>query len=110
ALGRAQDGRIGVEAFGHRAVVRCTNGGSPQSAINICVRAGDLALDDHAADALAGRIKRLIYQGGHFRADVALDASPDHCLTLNLAEPTPLNVGDAIRVALRDGWLVPHEG
>jgi iron(III) transport system ATP-binding protein len=97
-------GRVAVRMLDHAAVVRCQPDAAASGAAAICVRADDLAL---APAGMAGRVQRLVYQGGHFIADVALEGPSPLPVRVQVAEPAPVAVGDAVHVAIRDGWLVP---
>ncbi len=37
------------------------------------------------------------------------DAAPDIRLLLDLPEPAPIAVGDAVHLAVRDGWILPQD-
>ncbi|CAN1488207.1 PotA ABC-type spermidine/putrescine transport systems, ATPase components [Rhabdaerophilaceae bacterium] len=108
-IGKPENGGIAVEVLGHRAQVRCSRTHAPPTTMKLCVRAQDLAVDETCADALQATITRVVYQGGHFMAQVVLACRPDLSLALMLPEPTPFNVGDSLRIAVRDGWLIPGQ-
>jgi iron(III) transport system ATP-binding protein len=106
-MGPINAGHMRVNVMGHEALVRC----SPNIRLGgegaICVRANDLALGGAVAAGLAGRIRRLVYQGGLYHAEVALERSPDRVLSLNLPEPPSVASGDRVSVVIRDGWVLP---
>ncbi len=104
------DGRLAVDVLGHRAVVRGRPDIGPGGPGQVCVRAGDLAIVSDGQDGLAATLRRLVYQGGHFHADIVLDQHPGLALALTLPEPAALAAGDAVRIAVRDGWLLPEAG
>lgn len=108
--GPPNTGHAAVVVLGHRAIVRCPLDISSQPEVSICVRARDLAADDSVPDALSARIKRKVYQGGQFHADLALERAPDLPLAMTLPDATRYEAGDDIRIVLRDGWLVPNRG
>ncbi|MGL4636627.1 MAG: ABC transporter ATP-binding protein [Beijerinckiaceae bacterium] len=101
-------GAISVDIMGHRCVVRCAGSAVAQGEGAVCVRANDLVIDPLATSGLAGHIKRLVYQGGHFHADVVLEHNSAIVLPLVLPEPTMVAPGDKVRVVIRDGWLLPE--
>jgi iron(III) transport system ATP-binding protein len=107
--GPVSGGRVAVQVAAHggaahAAVVRCRPDAAAAGDAAVCVRPDDLAL---AAAGMAGRVERLVYQGGHFLADVALAGSAPLQVRVHVPEPAPVAAGDAVHVAIRDGWLVP---
>lgn len=106
--GMPEAGRVAVNVLGHRAVVRCRAGTPASGAVKICVRAQDLNISRQAKDALSARLKRLVYQGGHFHADLVIEAPGSLPLTLALPEPTDAKPGDLLPITLLDGWVVPE--
>lgn len=68
----------------------------------LCVRPGDLAL---ATDGVPGRVIDCHYRGTVYRVAIRPDATTD--LVLELDCPTPLALGAAVQVAIRDGWVLP---
>jgi iron(III) transport system ATP-binding protein len=97
-------GKVAVDILGHRAVVRCRPGQPAAGAGDVCVRSHDLVF---GADGIAAEVRRLIYQGGRFLAEVAVSGPSPLLLRVLTAEPAPVAVGDKVRVAIRDGWLLP---
>ena len=53
------------------------------------------------------RVTGAIYQGGHFRVEALAEAAADVPLHLVVAEPCRLAPGDAINIAIDDGWVIP---
>lgn len=103
-----EQGRVAVDVLGHRCVVRCRPDQGATGSAKICVRAQDLRIDRTAKDALSARLKRLVYQGGHFHADLALEGAGNLPLTIILPEPTDVQPGDLLPIILADGWVVPE--
>jgi iron(III) transport system ATP-binding protein len=108
--GTTVGGRVAVTIFGHRAMMRCRPDAKISGAVKICLRAQDLVVDPTAADAIVARLKRLVYQGGHFHAELLIEGGHDVPLGLALPEPTAVQPGDLFRVTCRDGWIVPEAG
>jgi iron(III) transport system ATP-binding protein len=100
-------GTVSVDVYGHQAIVRCATGEPLSADIKLCIRATDLSASRTKQGTLAGRVKRLIYQGGHFLADVTLQAAPDITVSLMLPEPAEYAEGDSIGVSIKDGWCLP---
>ncbi|MBN8533017.1 MAG: ABC transporter ATP-binding protein [Rhizobiales bacterium] len=106
--GEPANGRVAVDILGHRAVIRCGPDHGAQGPVKICVRAQDLAVDRQASDPLSARLRRLVYQGGHFQADLLLENAENLPLALTLPEPCEVAPGDLLPIVLRDGWVVPQ--
>ncbi len=101
--GHVNGGRCPVELFGRTVVLRCRRGQNP-GPVKVCLRPEDLALDD--GDGLPGRVRRATYKGGFSEIEVTPDEAPETCLLLSLVEsPEP---GKAVKLAVRDGWVVPN--
>ncbi len=106
ALDRRGAGHCDVELLGAISPMRCSPGEKGGRQAEICLRPGNLAL---AAEGLPARIVSLTYRGGAFRGVAAPDAAPDIRLLLDLPEPAPIAVGDAVNLTLRDGWILPQD-
>ncbi len=102
--GAPSAGRLPVIVGGHRAVIRCRADAPSSGAGKLCVRAQDLTF---AAEGMPGRVERLVYLGGRFIAEVMLDAPLSLMLRVQTPEPSPVQPGGAVRVAIADGWLTP---
>jgi iron(III) transport system ATP-binding protein len=109
-VGHPAVGIVGVDVFGHRAMVRCAPGHLPRTDVRICIRAGDLAASAPQPGTLVGRVQRMIYQGGHFQAEVELDGGLGIKLPLQLPEPAAFAEGDPVGISIKDGWCLPAEG
>jgi hypothetical protein len=59
------------------------------------------------APGIGARVVRVVYQGGHFRVEAQLDHAEGVLVHLAAAEPCPLAPGDAIRIGIDDGWVLP---
>jgi iron(III) transport system ATP-binding protein len=101
--GRSAEGLFDVDVLGHRARVR---GGGQGASGRLCVRAHDLALTSDP-DGLAGRVERVVYQGGRYLIDVAVAHEPSLKLCVEAADGASVSAGDHVRIAIRDGWLLP---
>ncbi len=102
--GAPEAGRAPVSVLGARAGGRGPPLARAGGAAAVCVRAADLAF---AAQGMPGRVTRLVYQGGRFLAEVALEGPGAPGVRVVTAEPAPVAVGESVRVAIRDGWLLP---
>ena len=89
-----------VRVHGVEARVRAGAGRAPGPGA-VCLRAEDLILAD---GGIAARVSRVTYQGGHYRLEAMPEAGGP---ALVLRTPAPVAPGTAVRVALRDGWLIP---
>lgn len=106
-VGSSEQGRVAVDVLGHRCIARCRPEQGAGGSVKICVRAQDLRVDRTAKDVLPARLKRLVYQGGHFHADLVLERADNLPLTITLPEPTDVHPGDLLPIILADGWVVP---
>jgi iron(III) transport system ATP-binding protein len=93
-----------VELMGWKASIRRPPGAPSSGAGKLCVRAHDLAF---AAAGIPGRVERLVYRGGGYLAEVAVDGL-DGPLRVATQEPAPVTAGQQVHVVVRDGWLLPH--
>ena len=64
-------------------------------------------LVDSAAAGIRANVQSIVYQGGHFRVDAMPDAGTDIALHFIAGEPCSLRAGDAITLAIDDGWVIP---
>jgi len=99
-------GTCRVDALGMPMRMRCAAGTRPGAA-RACLRAQDLALAPPGVPALAARIERAIYQGGHFRLELACIADDSVRLHMSAPEPfTPPSDG-VLSIVAGDGWVIP---
>ncbi len=106
ALDRRGSTLCAVEVFGAIMPMRCAPDERGNRPAEICLRPGGVVPADQG---LPGRIVSLTYRGGGFRAEAVLNAAPDIRLALDLPEPVPAAVGDAVHLAIRDGWILPGD-
>ena len=109
-LSPPQAGRCRIEVLGIEAVARCRQDQPVTSQAKVCLRARDIGLARAEQDGFKARVERLTYQGGHFRLEARPAASPERLLHLDAIEPAPVQAGDAISIAIRDGWVIPELG
>jgi iron(III) transport system ATP-binding protein len=100
-------GRCCVDLFGLSVSMRCTPAQQRIRAAQACLRAGNLAIVGADAPGIGARVVRVVYQGGHFRVEAQLDHAEGVLVHLAAAEPCPLAPGDAIRIGIDDGWVLP---
>ena len=103
-------GRCRVDLFGLSVGMRCAPAQRPTRAARACLRAGNLAIVGAGAAGMGARVVRAVYQGGHFRIEAQLDHADGALVHLTAAEPCRLAPGDAIRLAIDDGWVLPATG
>jgi iron(III) transport system ATP-binding protein len=92
-----------VTVLGRQARVRRPAGAPASGAGKLCVRAHDLAF---AESGVPGRVERLVYRGGGYLADVAVEGL-ETPLRVETTEPAPVVIGQQVCMAIRDGWLLP---
>lgn len=98
---RADGARCRAEVLGMTLPLRC---GPAQDAgeVQVCLRPEDLVLAD---EGVSGVVRRATYKGATTEIEVAPASAPDVTLLLNIAgDPA---VGTEVRVAIRDGWVIP---
>jgi iron(III) transport system ATP-binding protein len=103
-------GRCRVDLFGLSVEMRCAAAQRPTRAARACLRAGNLAIVGAGAAGIGARVVRAVYQGGHFRIEAQLDHADGVLVHLAAAEPCQLAPGDAIRIGIDDGWVLPETG
>ena len=99
-------GTCRVDVLGVPMRMRCAAGTRPGAA-RACLRAPDLALAAPGERALAARIERAIYQGGHFRLDLACVADPAVRLHMSATEPFTPPPDGLLSIVAGDGWVIP---
>ena len=95
-----------VDLFGVAMRMRCAPGTLPGPA-RACLRAQDLAVAAPGAPGLAVRIVRAIYQGGHFRLELASVAEDAVRLHMSAPEPFAPPAGGLLSIVAHDGWVIP---
>jgi iron(III) transport system ATP-binding protein len=106
-VGAPGDASCTADVFGHRVRMRCAAGAGAARATQACLRESALRLVDGSAAGVRARISGVIYQGGHFRVEATPDAAPDAALHLVVAETCAIKRGDAVNIAVDDGWVIP---
>ena len=103
------DGRARAHLFGSQIMLRCARDQRAVSSGELCVRAGDLVLAGAGGEGLACRVTRVVYRGGLFRVEAAVEAEGGPTLSLDVPEPTSVEVGDAVTIAVKpgQGWAIP---
>jgi iron(III) transport system ATP-binding protein len=96
-----------ARVLGVDTTVRCRTGQRPaaNARISLSPRALRVAAADEAG--VSARVTRAVYQGGYFQIEAAPLAAPDVRLLLNVAEDARPRDGEAITVAIDDGWVIP---
>jgi iron(III) transport system ATP-binding protein len=102
-----RNGTCTVRILGTAAVLRAGKDSPQRKVAKACLRSGDLAFAGAGEAGIPGVVRRLIYQGGFFRAEFHPDAMPDTALVLEVPEPAPVEAGARAVVAVRGGWLIP---
>ncbi|CAH1654562.1 sn-glycerol-3-phosphate import ATP-binding protein UgpC 2 [Hyphomicrobiales bacterium] len=105
-------GRARARLFGRELMLRCAEDQRAAGQGELCVRAGDLTLTDAGGDGLACRVTRVVYRGGLFRVEAAVEAEGGPTLSLDVPEPATVEVGDAVTIAVKpgQGWAIPTTG
>jgi len=101
-------GRVRLDIGGIKIPARAGHGGPHSGKARICLRPGNLALAAPGLPAIEARVSRVVYQGGYFRIEAAAEIASEEILRLDVAEPSTIRVGDTVRLAVIDGWLLPE--
>ena len=96
-----------ADLFGHRVPMRHATGEAPAHTARACLRESALRIVDMKTAGVRARVTGIVYQGGHFRVEAQPEAAVDAPLHLVVAEPCRLAPGDAINIAVDDGWIIP---
>ncbi|MCK6453512.1 MAG: ABC transporter ATP-binding protein [Alphaproteobacteria bacterium] len=97
-------GHATIEVLGARVTLRAPAEARPGPA-HILLRPEALSLT--AGDGIAATVRRIVYQGAQNAVELAPAAAPEqtlHWLAPADASPKP---GDALRLAVADGWVIP---
>ena len=97
-----------ADVFGCRTPMRCEPGQPLARVGHACLRESALRIVDADAGGVRARVRAIVYQGGHFRVDATPDAAADVAFHFMAGEPSALRVGDAIALAIDDGWMIPQ--
>ena len=104
---RCADAACDARVFGKPARLRCR----PDTALGpnlACFRPGDFKLQAAGDETLALAVVRVIYQGGFYRVDATVTASPTHSLHLTIDATHHVKPGEILHVVLSGGWVLPH--
>jgi len=100
----AADGTCTARLFDHAVRLRCAPSQTRGTA-KCCVRAQALRLTSD--DGIAARVQSVTYEGGRSRIEAAVDGAAAQVLHFVANEPCRLQSGDAVRLAIDDGWIIP---
>ncbi len=103
-LTAAVDGRCRVRLFGAEAVVRCRPG-QGEGPAPLCLRPEDLEPDPRGP--IAATVVRAAYKGGFVLVEAEPAEAPGVRLMLRVGGDAQVAPGEALRLAIRDGWVVP---
>ena len=103
-LSAPAEGRVRVSLFGTELVVRCAPAQREGAAL-ICLRPENLEPDD--GGPVEARVVRAVYKGGFVLAEVEPAVQPGIRLPLRLHGEARVAPGELLRLAVRDGWVVP---
>ena len=101
------EGKALATLCGLRATLRCAPDQRPMPHGKASFHAVDFRLAEPGEPQFAARVQRVIYRGSHYQIDVAPIESPDHSITLHLADAALPVVDATLGVALCDGWILP---
>ncbi|MFI5014651.1 MAG: ABC transporter ATP-binding protein [Hyphomicrobiales bacterium] len=102
------EGRCVVRVLGVDFKARCGARRPPGESVKLAVYPSALTVSRRDEPGIACRILRAIYQGGHYRVEVAPETAPQTRIVMHVSEPAQPTKGEAIRVAIGDGWVIPR--
>jgi hypothetical protein len=102
-IGRNSE-RVVVDIWGMRLPVR--GAGQSSERRTLCLRAEDLSITTNGG-GIRGRVTGAAYQGAATLVTVQPDATDAPELKVEHAGPPP-ELGSAVTVAARDGWIIPQ--
>lgn len=104
----ASDGHCGARLLGQAFKARCAGDQKASGEALVCLRPSDLSVTRGAsAEGIPGRVRRVIYQGGFSRLEIVAEASPETIFTVLYPDGNPVEVGDAVAVEIKSGWIIP---
>jgi len=103
-VSEANHGTCMVQLFGRATRMRCDPAQTAGTG-RACLRSQSLRFADDA-QGWSASVQSVTYEGGRFRIEVAVDGTSE-LLTLHRPEPCALRPGEAVRLAIDDGWVIP---
>ncbi|ORE98509.1 ABC transporter ATP-binding protein [Aurantimonas sp. 22II-16-19i] len=103
-LGMAEGGRYRVSLFGGDALVRAGAQAPASGEARLAVKPEGLAI---GTEGFPARVRKAVFKGAHTLYEVEPDAAPG--LLLPVPDTRRLAIGEVVRVAVRDAWLMPAE-
>ncbi|MDP0929593.1 ABC transporter ATP-binding protein [Paracoccus onubensis] len=102
------DGRASASLLGQSVRLRCAPDQRGQRSGKISFHPDDLELlAEDTAPGFDAHVTRATYRGAYLRAELMAGPSGSVPLSLNVAAQASLTKGQRVRVALRDGWVIP---
>ena len=102
-LGRAGEGQCRVSLFGGEVLVRVSADGPVSGRGLLALKPEGLAIGETGFSA---RVRKAVFKGAHTLYDVEPEAMPG--LVLPVPSERRIAVGEVVRVAVQDGWLLPE--
>ena len=68
------------------------------------------ALSLTAGDGIAATVRRIVYQGAQNAVELSPAAAPDATLHWLAPPDASPRIGDTLRLAVADGWVIPENG
>ncbi|MBC56738.1 MAG: spermidine/putrescine ABC transporter ATP-binding protein [Confluentimicrobium sp.] len=102
------NGHATVSFLGQTVELRCAPEERVRARGKVSFHPGDLQLvPNDATPSIAANVTRATYRGAYLRTEVMAGPKGKVPLSLNIAAPASLTRGQHIKVALRDGWVIP---
>jgi iron(III) transport system ATP-binding protein len=104
--GPVEDGHASISLLGYAARVRCPAGRGTGPA-RLLLRPADLRRAQRGEPGFTATVKRVRYQGGAVDVEIVPEGEPDVVLAMTAADGASPAPGQAIAVAICDGWVLP---
>ncbi|GGH16293.1 spermidine/putrescine ABC transporter ATP-binding protein [Alsobacter metallidurans] len=107
-LASEADGRCVVRLYDADVKARCARRQAPGRLVKLALYPNALSPSADGRSGVACHVTKLTYLGGRFRVEVAPDRAPSTRLFLHVDEVGGIEQGAALRVAVGEGWVIPH--
>ncbi|MBP0614115.1 ABC transporter ATP-binding protein [Jiella mangrovi] len=101
-VGPAGEGRSSIRLFGGEALVRAGEASPASGPARLALKPEHLAVGEAG---FAATIRKAVFKGAHTLYEIEPEAAPG--VLLPLPSDRRLSIGESVRVAVGDGWLLP---
>lgn len=101
-LGPAEGAVSRVSLFGGETLVRTGAGAPTSGAARLALKPESLTIGD---EGFSAKVRRAVFKGAHTLYEVEPEGAPG--VLLPVADAARFGIGEVVRVAVKDGWLLP---